>query len=178
MAPGSGHERTVARGEGYVLAACGQAMRLPVLAGSYVYSPSSSDPAEGRGCLYRVATPTAEEGGVGVLVGLEALLVTPKWTRRSTAPPTFEVKPGDRQRWRPDPRQVWTVDHLVEEAALRGSGHKLTFDFVRANAEIAAQGGGGATGEDWEAVSLDGAQGEEEMEVVAESPYVWGAGGR
>jgi hypothetical protein len=64
VARGSEFERSAARGEGYGEGAEGRALRLPAMPGSFIYSLSSStSPEEGRGCLYRVAVPTDEEGG-------------------------------------------------------------------------------------------------------------------
>jgi hypothetical protein len=153
VARGSPHEREVGRGEGYVAQGAGEALRLPVLPGSFMYSLASEQPGSGRGCLYRVALPTAGEGGVGVLVGQEGLFDSSKAARRQASLPVFEVRQG-AQRRRPVPRQMWAVDHLVEELSSNGRATRVSFDFVRANREIAERGGGVEEEVEWEAMSL------------------------
>jgi hypothetical protein len=155
VARGSPHEREVGRGEGYIAQGAGGALRLPVMPGSFMYSLSSEQPGSGRGCLYRVGLPTAEEGGAGVLVGQEGLFDASKAARRQTALPVFEVRQG-AQRWRPAPRQMWAVDHLVEELSSNGRATRVSFDFVRANREIAERGGGVEEEVEWEALSPAG----------------------
>jgi hypothetical protein len=175
VAPGSAHERKAARGEGYVDGAASGLRRLPVLPGSYVYSLAAADPGQGRGCLYRVALPTAEEGGTGALVGQECLLDTSKAARQLSSLPVFEVAAGAR-RWRPDPRQVWTVDHFVEAVSVKGRATKVSFDFAGANAEILRRGGAGGGDEAWEAASpaMGSAHGLEAGYDSGYSPFEFG----
>jgi hypothetical protein len=152
VAPGSAHERRALRGEGYVGAERDEALRLPVMPGSFMYSLPAGGAADGRGCLYRAVLPTEEEGGVGAVVGQECLLDASRAARRLTALPVFEVSSGGG-RWRPDPRQVWAVDHLVEVLSSKGRATKVAFDFVRANREVERQGGAGEGDAGWESRS-------------------------
>ena len=134
------------------MATPGAAMRLPVLPGSFVYSaPAGGAEATRRGALYRVVLPTRQEGQHAV-VGQECLLDVARTRQRKGALSVFEVGRW-AARWRPNPREVWAVDHLVEVLSTTTRAAKLTFDFARANREIAASTAGGAepAARDWEA---------------------------
>ena len=154
--PRGGQRQTVA-GEGYMETADGTGLRLPVFPGSFVYSL----PAEGGfGGLYMVLD--SEAGGLygdpDDLVGLYALRLSGKAVSRlRTALPVVEVDHRG-EVFRPDPRELWVVDHLVSDLGSSAGGMlaKFTFDFEAANAQI--RGAGGAWSSDsngWVLLSPD-----------------------
>jgi hypothetical protein len=135
---GSDTERVTTAGEGYVERADGLGMRLWVAPGSLVYS-MAADPNM-RGCLYRVVQPSELEAGADpdVLVAQEVLLDSSRQARKSVVP-VFMVADSD-QHWRPDPAQLWTVDHHVEALPAGARSRKYRFDYRAANAEIQRRG--------------------------------------
>ena len=128
-----GEER--ASGAGYSQRSGAAGLQLPLLPGSFVYSL----PAEGhtRGCLSQVQLPTPDESDSDpdVVVAREAIFVTSKAAKRASSKPTFDVM-GQSMRYRPDPSELFTVDHLVEEIQKGATFTRFSFDFERANAEI------------------------------------------
>ena len=99
-------------GSGYTLAGDGLGLSLPVAVGSYVYAlPKEGGP----GTLYVVDTFGPEVNGHAYITCRSSLLVQNKAAQK-LAFPLFEFpKGGDRHR--PDVRDLWTVDHLVEASA-------------------------------------------------------------
>jgi hypothetical protein len=120
-----------------------------------------------RGCLQQVVLPTASEteADPDVLVTCEAVLTTAKSARRLSAKPIFDVVQR-AVRSRPDPSELYTVDHLVEELKGGISFSRFAFDFERANLEIMQTfGARQAPTNDWVMLSPD------------DSPHVQQVGG-
>ena len=120
-------------GEGYTLSSDGEALRLPVLPGSFVYSLPEK---EGCGGLYQVVSDEVD------LVARYAYRMTSKEAKKARVP-WFEIaRVGDEHA--PDPMELWTVDHLVEAVpgATRVKSVLYQFDFETANREIKQAGGG------------------------------------
>ena len=131
---------TRTRGEGYVDTSTGQELKLPLLPGSFVYSR----PVEGEvGWLYRVCDARnprqAKEEPDGVFA--QVVWKASSQTARKLSPkPVFELNEGSEDHL-PNPWELWTVDHLVESLGSSAAGRvsRFTFDYKRANAEIAAR---------------------------------------
>ena len=158
--------RTTTAGEGYLQMALGKGLRLPVLAGSFVYS--LPEVAGGCGGLYQVAEPTTSEraSDPDAVIAVYALQNLSKAARKSKLP-IFDVSTRAGKRWRPDPSELWAVDHLVSRSEVIGSTFdRYTFDFEEANRQIAAAGGSWGDGalSGWELLSV-----EEELSPIAPS---------
>ena len=150
VVPGArGGLRSTVAGEGYVETTDGASLRLPVFPGSFVYSLPE---AGGLGGLYQVMEPSAEEAAQepDAVFCRYALMLMGKASKRFGQRPVFQI---DRRHEThlPDPRDLWVVDHLVDDAGASAAGvlSRFIFDFEVANAQIAAAGGawdGGANG--------------------------------
>eukprot|EP00966_Prymnesium_polylepis_P198478 4599693-Prymnesium_polylepis.1 len=66
------------------------------------------------------------------------MLDSSRQTRKSVMP-VFTVANSD-PHWRPDPAQLWTVDHHVEALPAGARLRKYRFDYRAANAEIQRRG--------------------------------------
>ena len=163
---GGPQQRRVLRGEGYEEMGLGRGLILPVLPGSFLYSVGSG--VTTNGCLYRVVAPSLTETyeDANSVVAQELLWDQTKGARKAKVP-IFVGRPSD-PRWRPDPFQLWVVDHLVEplsgvEVAGGPSGRrqeKYFFDFREANRQITARSAlGETTPSGWLAESPKGAAG-------------------
>ena len=126
-------------GAGYHMATDGRSVRWRVLPGSFVYSLPSAGCE--FGILYRVceATTVELEGDPDVIVGQEF-----KRAVSGAAKKLVKSKPGhyacegwhEEERFRVNPNEVWTVDHLVEMAGGGKTFDRCLFDAGRATVEI------------------------------------------
>jgi hypothetical protein len=143
------------RGAGYTVTSDGTGLRLPLLPGSFVYSLPQAGHA--RGCLQQVMLPTEEERAADpdVLITCEAELASAQAAKRLSDRPVFDVKKKPL-RSRPDPRELFTVDHLVDELKGGVTFSRFAFDFQKANVEIVrAFGQQPVAANDWVMLSPD-----------------------
>lgn len=141
---------------GYAKLADGSGVQLPLLPGAFVYSLPAS--GHSRGCLSQIQPPNEAEllSDSGVVVARQAVLVMSKSAKRASALPVFDVMNGS-VRYRPDPSEIFTVDHLVDELKTGATFSRYSFDFERANAEITSLHGRREEqpAQMWEALSPD-----------------------
>ena len=156
----SGEARVTTRGEGYTTTEEGD-MLLPLLPGSFVYSLAQVE--GGRGALYQVA-PESRRGGFGQH---EVVLIYAEQTKAKAAVklssfPVYDVSKAERaELHRPDPSELWTVDHLVTGLPGGVTFDRFSFDASQAEAQIRAAGGrwGDGLSRDWVMLSPEATPG-------------------
>jgi hypothetical protein len=135
--------RTVAEAGGYVESTLDVGFYLPVLPGSFMYSlPKRGE----HGGLYRVVEATAEELAEvpDAVVAHYLLRHTKRASKQAVGGATYTIEGGaSARRWIPEIADMWTVDHLVEEApgGANAKQARFVFDAARANDEIRQRGG-------------------------------------
>ena len=139
----SGTGRMTAAGAGYFMLEDGASFRLHLFPGAFVYSL----PKEGGfGGFYMVADrpSLSAEGEPDDFFCRYIELDPSKAARRlkSGAGDVFTMNTKARLH-RPDPLDLWTVDHCVTWLSASNNGHtvKFSFDWARANEEIRRAGG-------------------------------------
>ena len=139
----SGTGRMTAAGAGYFMLEDGASFRLHLFPGAFVYSL----PKEGGfGGFYMVADrpSLSAEGEPDDFFCRYIELDSSKAARRlkSGAGDVFTMNTKARLH-RPDPLDLWTVDHCVTWLSASNNGHtvKFSFDWTRANEEIRRAGG-------------------------------------
>jgi hypothetical protein len=122
-------------GAGYVMASDGASLRLPLMIGSYVYARGATE--SDMGSLYRVVEPNDKElaDDPDVVVAVEAKLNKAKGANKYSKLPVFDALKKE-VRFRPDPRELFTVDHLVNEQAGGATFWRCSFAATTANVEI------------------------------------------
>jgi hypothetical protein len=137
---GDGQTRVAIAGEGYTLTADGEGLRLPVLPGSFVYSL----PEKGSmGVLCQVVEPE-KHGEPDELCAVYMILDRGRAALKSASPVFAVASSGEFAGvYRPDPHQLWSVDHLVSQAPGLSTKtiKKFNFDYEAANREIYRAGG-------------------------------------
>ena len=130
------------RAAGYRVTDDGTLLVLPVLGGSFAYHLSE---VEGEvGGLYQILTPSPEESleHPGGIVGAWAYIDGGRAVRKMSKLPVWTVK-ASGPRYAPDPRELWTVDHLVSPLGGSSAGtlSRFAFDWREANRQIKQAGG-------------------------------------
>ena len=122
-------------GAGYVMARDGASLRLPLMVGAYVFARGATE--DDLGSLYRVVEPNDKElaDDPNVVVAVEAKLNKAKGANRLSKLPVFDTLKKE-ERFRPDPRELFTVDHLVDELTGGATFWRCSFDAKSANVEI------------------------------------------
>ena len=127
-------------GAGYTLCADGQSVTLDPLPGSFVYSMPSQ--GQSFGVLYRVSERprSARVPSRATIVAQEVCRSSAKHAtalarRRGSGFVACDVSRSD-QEWRPNPRELWTVDHLVEEVRGGRTFERYLFNASEAHAQI------------------------------------------
>ena len=141
-APGAGGTPRRVRAAGYQVTDDGSMLVLPVLAGSFAYHLPKEEGQPGG--LYQILTPSCDEARLhpGGIIGTWAYIDGGRAVRQMSKLPVWTVKTMG-WRYAPDPRELWTVDHLV--APLKGSAagtlKRFSFDWREANRQIGQAGG-------------------------------------
>ena len=126
-------------GSGYKMSADGRTVTLAPLPGSFVYSMPGT--GEAFGTLHQVCEANEAElaSNPDVLVAREVLRAASKAAKASAKGQAglyaCEVGRSD-PRHRPDPSELWMVDHLITEAGGGRTFERFVFDAGRAHSEI------------------------------------------
>ena len=130
------------RAAGYQVADDGSMLVLPVLAGSFAYHLPKEDGQPGG--LYQILTPSHDEvlSHPGGIIGIWAYIDGGRAVRQLSKLPVWTVKTTG-ERYAPDPRELWTVDHLVTplKGSAAGTLKRYSFDWREANRQIGQAGG-------------------------------------
>jgi hypothetical protein len=121
-------------GAGYALSSDGTSLVLPLLPGSYAYARGENG---WHGTLYRIAEPSQLEKGDDrlVVVAQEAEWNRSKAAKKISKLPVLDTKKGG-ERFRPDTRELFTVDHWVEELSGGPTFFRCAFNAEEAIKEI------------------------------------------
>ena len=115
---------------------------LPVLAGSFAYHLPKEEGQPGG--LYQILTPSCDEARLhpGGIIGTWAYIDGGRAVRQMSKLPVWTVKTMG-WRYAPDPRELWTVDHLVTplKGSAAGTLKRFSFDWREANRQIGQAGG-------------------------------------